>query len=263
MLKWLYRKLGNGGVVNTDMTDRYLIVGLGNPGRDYEHTRHNVGFRCVEALAAKYKLVFTAKKAHAQIADGMIGDRHVMLAKPQTYMNLSGESVGSLVAFYKLPIERLIVVSDDMDIPLGTLRLRMAGSAGGQNGLKNVIAHLGTQEFSRLRFGIGRPPGRMEGAAYVLGTFAKADEMLVDETVERAVKALETWLTDGIELAMTRFNGTSDGEKADKNTDKAKRDKSAKNGKKNSQITNQPNADGTTKPTQPDLIQASAPELST
>ncbi len=225
MLKWLYRKRSNGGVVYTDMTDRYLIIGLGNPGREYERTRHNVGFRCVEALAAKHGLIFGAKKANALLADGQIGDKHVTLAKPQTYMNLSGESVGRLVAFYKLPIERLILVSDDMDIPLGTLRLRMAGSAGGQNGLKSVIAHLGTQEFSRLRFGIGRPPGRMEVVAYVLQGFAKADDMLVDETIERAVKALETWLTDGIEIAMTRFNG--DGEKASKTTEKAQREKPA------------------------------------
>lgn len=225
MLKWLYRKRANGGVVSSSMTDRYLIIGLGNPGREYERTRHNVGFRCVEALATKHGLVFSGKKANALLADGQIGDRHVTLAKPQTYMNLSGESVGRLVAFYKLPIERLIVVSDDMDIPLGTLRLRMAGSAGGQNGLKSVIAHLGTQEFSRLRFGIGRPPGRMEVVAYVLQGFAKADDMLVDETVERAVKALETWLTDGIEIAMTRYNG--DGEKAAKPADKPKREKPA------------------------------------
>jgi PTH1 family peptidyl-tRNA hydrolase len=227
MFKWFYSKWKNGGIVKTDMTDRYLIVGLGNPGREYEHTRHNVGFRCVEALAAKYNLSFTARKAHAHIADGMIhlgaegiGDRHLMLAKPQTYMNLSGETVGALVSFYKLSLERLIVVSDDMDIPLGTLRLRIAGSAGGQNGLKSVISHLGTQQFARLRFGIGRPPGRMEGAAYVLGSFAKVDEILVDETITRAVKALETWLTDGIEIAMTRYNGSGDGEKTDKNNGK-------------------------------------------
>src|SRR5579859_121319 len=188
------------------MTDRYLIVGLGNPGRDYESTRHNVGFRCVDALAAVHKLTFDKHQARALLADGLIGEKRVTLAKPQTFMNLSGESVGSLVTFYKLPLERLIVVSDDLDIPLGTLRLRMAGSAGGQNGLKSVIAHLGTQEFSRLRFGIGRPPGRMEVVAYVLQGFAKADDILVDETISRAVKALETWLTDGIEIAMTRFN---------------------------------------------------------
>lgn len=220
MFKWLYRKYRSGEPVKPDMTERYLIIGLGNPGREYEHTRHNVGFRCVEALAAKYHLSFTARKAHAQIADGLIGERQIMLAKPQTYMNLSGESVGALVSFYKLPLERLIVVSDDMDIPLGTLRLRIAGSAGGQNGLKSVIAHLGTQQFARLRFGIGRPPGRMQGAAYVLGAFAKDDAMLVDETITRAVKALETWLADGIEIAMTRFNGVSDGQEANKNNGK-------------------------------------------
>jgi len=211
MFKWLYRKRANGEFIDSAMLDRYLIVGLGNPGRQYEDTRHNVGFRCVDALAAKYGLTFNAKKAHAQLADGMIEERRVTLAKPQTYMNLSGESFGSLVGFYKLPLERLIVVSDDMDIPLGALRLRLAGSAGGQNGLKSVIQHLGTQQFSRLRFGIGRPPGRMDGAAYVLGSFAKADEMLVEETITRAVKALETWLSDGIEIAMTRYNGTGSG----------------------------------------------------
>ncbi len=209
------------------MTDRYLIVGLGNPGRDYDMTRHNVGFRCVEALAAGHGLSFDKHQARSLIADGLIGERRVSLAKPQTFMNLSGESVGALVTFYKLPFNRLIVVSDDLDIPLGTLRIRLAGSAGGQNGLKSVISHLGTQEFARVRFGIGRPPGRMDAAAYVLRSFDKAELPLVEETIGRAVSALETWLRDGIELAMTRYNGAANGtgKSTDQSTKPAPRSK--------------------------------------
>jgi PTH1 family peptidyl-tRNA hydrolase len=192
------------------MSDRYLIIGLGNPGREYENTRHNVGFRCLEAFAAKHGALFGQKQARARIADGTFCDRRFTLAMPQTYMNLSGESVGSLVNFYKVPFDKLIIVADDLDTPFGSLRLRMKGSAGGQNGLKSIIQHLGTQDFARVRFGIGRPPGKMNGADYVLGAFPKADEPLVLEMVNRTVKALETWLCEGIEMAMTRYNGETD-----------------------------------------------------
>ena len=192
------------------MSDRYLIIGLGNPGREYEHTRHNVGFRCLEAFAAKHGASFGQKQARARIADGSFCEKRFTLAMPQTYMNLSGESVGSLVNFYKVPVEKLIIVADDLDTPFGSLRLRMKGSAGGQNGLKSIIQHLGTQDFARVRFGIGRPPGKMSGADYVLSAFPKTDEPLVLEMVDRTVKALEIWLCNGIELAMTRYNGETD-----------------------------------------------------
>ncbi len=192
------------------MYERYLIVGLGNPGREYDNTRHNIGFRCVDALAAAHGLTFVKKQAKALLAEGTIADKKVILVKPQTYMNLSGESVISLLNFYKLPHKALLVLSDDLDLPTGTLRMRKSGSPGGQNGLKNIVAHLNTNEFPRMRLGIGRPPGRMDAAAYVLQGFDKADAILIDETVARAIKAIETWLCCGIELAMTRHNGTNE-----------------------------------------------------
>lgn len=194
------------------MTDWTLIVGLGNPGKKYENTRHNVGFKTVEALAAKHGMSFTREDRKAQIADGTILGKRVLIAKPQTYMNVSGESVAPLVNFYKVPLEALIVVADDLDIPLGTLRLRKSGSSGGQNGLKHIIARLGSQEFARVRFGIGRPPGRMDPAAYVLQPFVGDEAILAAEVQTRAIQAIETWLTDGIDLAMSRYNGSVDAE---------------------------------------------------
>ncbi len=192
------------------MSERYLIVGLGNPGREYEKTRHNIGFRCVDAIAAAYGISVTRRQAHAFLGDGLIAEQRVLLAKPQTYMNLSGEAVRALVDFYKIPLENLLVISDDMDIPLGTLRIRQKGGAGGQKGLKSIMEHLGTQEFARLRVGIGRPPGRMEPTDYVLQDFESADQILVIETLDRVVKSIDTWLRFGVAIMMTRHNGTAE-----------------------------------------------------
>lgn len=192
------------------MTDRYLIVGLGNPGREYEKTRHNIGWHVVDAIAAAHGMTFVKKQAKALVADGVIADKKVLLAKPQTYMNLSGEAVQGLLAFYKIPVSNLLVISDDLDIPPGTIRIRAKGGAGGQKGLKSIIDHLGTQAFARMRLGIGRPPGRMDPAAYVLQDFDKSESILIIETVDRAVKAVDTWLRFSIELMMTRHNGTAD-----------------------------------------------------
>jgi PTH1 family peptidyl-tRNA hydrolase len=195
------------------MTDWQLIVGLGNPGKDYVDTRHNVGFRVLDELARRYGLAFGKTERKAQIASGVIRGRKVILAKPQTFMNLSGEAVRSLSDFYKVEMARLIVVADDLDIPLGTVRLRKSGGAGGQNGMKSVIQHLGTQEFSRLRFGIGRPPGKMQARDYVLSSFKGDDGILAAQVIDRAADAVETWLVEGIELAMTRHNGDIDAPK--------------------------------------------------
>ncbi|MCC6894709.1 MAG: aminoacyl-tRNA hydrolase [Anaerolineae bacterium] len=192
------------------MTDWYLIVGLGNPGKDYEETRHNVGFRVVDELARRYGLSFGKTERKSQAASGVIKSKKVILAKPQTYMNLSGEAVRSLADFYKVEVPNILIIADDLDIPLGTVRLRQSGSAGGQNGIKSVIQHLGTQEINRLRFGIGRPPGKMQAKDYVLGVFKSDDAILASQVVDRASDAAETWLTDGIELAMTRHNGNID-----------------------------------------------------
>lgn len=196
------------------MTDWYLIVGLGNPGKDYEDTRHNVGFRVLDELARRYGLAFGKTERKAQVASGTLKNKKVILAKPQTYMNLSGEAVRSLVDFYKVEVPNILIVADDLDIPLGTVRLRQSGSAGGQNGIKSVIQHLGTQDFNRLRFGIGRPPGKMQAKDHVLSAFKGDDAILASQVIDRASDAVETWLTDGIELAMTRHNGDIDQPKA-------------------------------------------------
>lgn len=187
-----------------------MIVGLGNPGREYENTRHNIGFTVVETLAKAYQLAFNGKKSKAVYADGTIADRRVMIVKPQTYMNLSGHAVRGLADFYQIEPAKIIVVSDDMDIPLGTLRLRPKGGAGGQKGVRDIIQQLGTDEFPRLRFGIGRPPGRMEPSKYVLQPFRREDEALLHETLDRSVRALEDWLRSGLEHAMNRHNGTAE-----------------------------------------------------
>jgi PTH1 family peptidyl-tRNA hydrolase len=190
------------------MTDWYLIVGLGNPGSEYEDTRHNVGFRVADELARRFGLVFGKKERKALAATGLIRGRKVILAKPQTYMNLSGEAVRSLMDFYKVDLPNLLVICDDLDLPLGTVRLRQSGSAGGQNGIKSVIQHLSTQDFSRLRFGISRPPGKMAAKDYVLGAFKGDEAILAAQVIDRAAGAVETWLTEGIELAMTRHNSS-------------------------------------------------------
>jgi PTH1 family peptidyl-tRNA hydrolase len=189
------------------MSDLHLIVGLGNPGSRYEHTRHNIGFQAVDRLAAAHGLAFGKMEHKAQVAAGMIRGKRVLLAKPMTYMNVSGDSVGPLVSFYKIDPERIVVLADDLDLPLGTLRIRAEGSSGGQNGLKHILQRLGTQQIARMRMGIGRPPGRMDPAAYVLHPFTGDEAILAVEVIDTVVKAVETWLTDGIELAMSRFNG--------------------------------------------------------
>ena len=188
--------------------ERYLVIGLGNPGRKYAGTRHNIGFHTVEELAESYRMSFDNKQAKALTADGMIKGQRVLIAKPQTFMNASGEAVRSLVDFYKISVENILVIYDDLDIDLGVLRIRSQGGSGGHNGIKSMINHLGSRDFSRIRFGIGRPPGRMAPSAYVLRPFLEEERPLVIETMNRAVRAVETWLTDGIDVAMNKYNGT-------------------------------------------------------
>ena len=193
------------------MSERYLIIGLGNPGKEYHDTRHNVGFRCVDALVEAHGLAYDRKKkSHARIADGVVAGKRVFIAKPQTYMNLSGSSAQGLAAFHQIPPERIIVILDDLDLPIGTLRIRPKGGSGGHKGLTDIVARLGTQDFPRIRFGIGRPPDTMDPAAYVLRRF-DADEMpVVEEATSRATKAVETWLIEGIDSAMNRYNGSAE-----------------------------------------------------
>lgn len=194
------------------MTGKYLIVGLGNPGQEYKNHRHNVGFQVIDHLAARHGLEFKRVQSSARIASGSVAGRPVILAKPQTYMNLSGRSVASLLKFYKIPLDNLIVAYDELDLPLATIRLRPEGGAGGHNGMRSIIQHVGRQEFARLRFGIGRPPGKMDPAAYVLQDFGADQRELVRPTYDRAADAIETWLAEGITLAMSRHNAPADKE---------------------------------------------------
>jgi len=192
------------------MSDRYLIVGLGNPGPTYAATRHNIGFMVAEELARRHNLTFGKTEKKALTADGIIAGKRVLLAKPQTYMNESGVSVRGLADFYKLALSEMIVISDDIDLPLETLRLRMGGGHGGQNGIRSIISHMGSPDFARVRCGIGRPPGKMDPADYVLKPFGGDDQITARLVIERAADAVETWLREGIGLAMTRHNGNTE-----------------------------------------------------
>lgn len=185
----------------------FIIVGLGNPGREFEHNRHNVGFMLLNRLAAKLGDNFGKVQSRALIAKPNYQGERVILVKPQTYMNNSGAPVSSLVRFYKVPLENLLVAYDDVDLPLGTLRLRPLGGSAGQKGMQSIIERLGKDEFPRLRIGTGRPPGRKEAADYVLQDFPSQDTELLDETLDRAVQAVLTFIQDGLEKAMNLFNG--------------------------------------------------------
>ncbi len=188
----------------------HLIVGLGNPGAEHRHNRHNVGFMVLDRLAERLGVKFQRLEFKALTTKGVYQGRTVLLAKPQTYMNLSGQAVGSLVRYYKVPLTHLLVVYDDVDLPLGTLRLRPGGGSAGQKGMLSIIERLGTQQFPRLRFGIGRPPGRMDAAAYVLQDFSPAEGQIVQPALERAVEAVLTFVSAGLEAAMNRYNNSSD-----------------------------------------------------
>ena len=185
----------------------YIIAGLGNPGSKYEKTRHNMGFRVIDLLTEKYHIDMNMKKHKAVCGPGVIEGRKVMLLKPQTFMNLSGESIREAVDFYKIdPETELIVIYDDISLAPGNLRIRKKGSAGGHNGMKNIILHLGTQVFSRIRVGVGEKPAGWDLADYVLGGFSKEDEALVKEACEHAAEAAAEILTDGPDKAMNDFN---------------------------------------------------------
>ncbi|MGN0360237.1 MAG: aminoacyl-tRNA hydrolase [Hominisplanchenecus sp.] len=185
----------------------YIIVGLGNPGKQYAHTRHNVGFDTIDILAERYRISVDTKKHKALYGKGMIEGRKVILAKPQTFMNLSGESVRELIDFYKIDeAKELIVIYDDISLEPGQLRLRAKGSAGGHNGIKNIIAHLGGQEFGRVKVGIGEKPKGYDLADYVLGHFSKEERKKMDASLERAADAVVRILVDDMASAMNEYN---------------------------------------------------------
>lgn len=185
----------------------YIIAGLGNPGKQYAQTRHNVGFDTIDILADKYNISVDTKKHKALCGKGMIEGQKVVLAKPQTFMNLSGESVRELVDFYKIdPEEELIVIYDDISLEPGKIRIRKKGSAGGHNGIKNIIAQLGTQNFQRVKVGVGEKPKGWDLADYVLGHFSKEDRGLVDDALKRAAGAVELMVQGEVDQAMNQFN---------------------------------------------------------
>ncbi len=185
----------------------YIIVGLGNPTKQYENTRHNVGFDAIDILADRYNISVTEKKHRAYCGSGYIEGQKVLLVKPQTYMNLSGESVHSAMEFYKCdPVEELIVLCDDINLDVGQLRIRKKGSAGGHNGLKNIIAHLHTEEFQRVRIGVGHKPENYDLVDFVLGHFSKAEQEDILQGEKDAAEAVKVLVTKGIESAMNLFN---------------------------------------------------------
>lgn len=185
----------------------YLIVGLGNPGREYHKTRHNVGFEALDELITAYRISGPLSKFKAMIGKGMIGAEKVIAAKPMTYMNLSGEAVRAIVDFYKIdPETELIVISDDVDLEPGRLRIRKSGSAGGHNGLKSIIQHLGTEKFLRIRIGVGGKKAGWDLADHVLGKFPEEERPLVDEALKKAAEAAACVVTDGPDIAMNRYN---------------------------------------------------------
>lgn len=192
----------------TDSQEIYLIVGLGNPGREYRNTRHNMGFLAVDALIQKLGFSRSKVQNKAIINTGSLQGQKVILAKPQTYMNLSGQAVSGLVNFYKIPLNHLLVINDDVDIPFGTIRIRPGGGSAGQKGVGSIIEKLGTQEFARMRLGVGRPPGQMSTPDYVLQQFSKDEEEFLRNFLDKADLAVEEFILNGLDAAMNKFNGT-------------------------------------------------------
>ncbi|MGI2329728.1 aminoacyl-tRNA hydrolase [Planococcus sp. YIM B11945] len=184
-----------------------LIIGLGNPGKTYAGTRHNIGFEVVDFLASKWNAPLTQSKFKGMYSIIHRPEGKVMLLKPLTYMNLSGESVSALMDYYEIDIDEIVVIYDDLDLPTGQLRLRQKGSAGGHNGIKSLIHHLGTQQFNRVRIGISRPPAGMIVPDYVLSRFSKEESAEVEEAVQKSADACEFWLSKPFIDVMTKFNG--------------------------------------------------------
>ena len=185
----------------------YIIAGLGNPTREYEKTRHNVGFEVIDVLADMLGTTVEEKKFKGCYGRGIIGGEKVLLFKPQTFMNLSGESIRAASDFYKVDPEHIIIIYDDISLDVGQLRIRKKGSAGGHNGIKNIIAHLGTQEFPRIKVGVGDKPKKMDLADYVLSRFSKEDRAAMEDAFKEAAKAVEVMITEGMDTAMNQFNG--------------------------------------------------------
>ena len=186
----------------------FVLVGLGNFGREYERPRHNAGFEAIDYLAALYRIPLTREKFRSILGEGMIQGEKVLLVKPQTYMNNSGEAVRAIMDFYKLEPNKLVVVFDDIDLEPGVIRIRTRGSAGTHNGMRSILYHLGTEEFPRIRIGIGKPDPRFDLADYVLGRLDQSEQKAMNEAVEKVAEAVGILLVSGIETAMGKFNET-------------------------------------------------------
>jgi len=182
-----------------------IVVGIGNPGTRYQRTRHNLGFRTVDHLAAQHRIAVSRRRFDARVGEGQINGVRVLLVKPQTYVNLSGSAVAPLLRWYRCPTEDLLVVCDDLNLEPGALRLRRRGSSGGHNGLESIIQCLGTADFPRLRIGIGRGQGR-DAVAHVLGTPGPQEQETLDAAIAKAANAVQTWLSEGIDAAMNKAN---------------------------------------------------------
>ncbi len=185
----------------------YLIVGLGNPGTDYAATRHNIGFDMVTYLSDQYNIPLRSRENKAIVGKGMIGGQKVMLAQPQTFMNLSGESVRAMLDYYKLDVDELIIIYDDISLPVGQIRVRPKGSAGGHNGIKSIIQHLRTEEFARIRIGVGAKPEGGDLVKHVLGRFSRAEDAMIRDVFSLAEEALLAMLEEDVASAMNRVNG--------------------------------------------------------
>lgn len=186
--------------------ETYIIVGLGNPGREYRGNRHNIGFVVLDHLATKLGVTFSRMESKALVAKGELQGHRLILAKPQTYMNLSGQAVRALMRFYKIPLDNLLVIYDDVDLPFETMRLRPQGGSAGQKGMQSIIENMGSPDFSRLRVGVGRPPGQMQAADYVLQNFSKTELEILPFILERTAEAVITFVGSGIEVAMNKYN---------------------------------------------------------
>lgn len=203
-LPWLKKEKATEELAGT-----FMLVGLGNPGREYRETRHNIGFMLMDRFAERHEFKGMKVQNKAIVTLGRINDHRIILVKPQTYMNLSGQAVAALARFYKVDFSNLIVAHDDVDLPFGTIRIRPGGGSAGQKGVGSIIQQLGTQEFPRLRMGIGRPPGQMDAAAFVLLPFPKAEQEFLRGFIDRAVDALDCFIENGLDTAMNRYNPTT------------------------------------------------------
>ncbi|MCU9615286.1 aminoacyl-tRNA hydrolase [Caldibacillus lycopersici] len=183
-----------------------LIVGLGNPGKQYEDTRHNIGFKVIDEISSRLNIRLDEMKFNGIFGKGTINGEKVILLKPLTFMNLSGESVAPLMRYYDIPVENLLVIYDELDLPVGKIRLRYKGSAGGHNGIKSIIAHVGTQEFNRIRIGIDRPEQGYPIPNYVLGKFSKEEQEVLKDSIAKSAQACEMWIEKPFQEVMNKYN---------------------------------------------------------